>query len=54
MNNWANFEARIGSGSSNYPELWKGNIYSGKVYNRALSDTEILQNFNLTKSRFGL
>jgi hypothetical protein len=54
MNNWANFEARIGSGSSTYPELWKGNIYSGKVYNRALSDTEILQNFNLTKSRFGL
>ena len=54
MNNWANFEARIGSGSSTYPELWKGNIYSGKVYNRALSNTEILQNFNLTKSRFGL
>lgn len=54
MNNWANFEARIGSGSSLYPELWKGNIYSGKVYNRALSATEILQNFNVTKSRFGL
>ena len=54
MNNWANFESRIGSGSSTYPELWKGNIYSGKVYNRALSDIEILQNFNVTKSRFGL
>ena len=54
MNNWANFEARIGSGSSTYPELWKGNIYSGKVYNRAISDSEVLQNFNVTKSRFGL
>jgi hypothetical protein len=31
-----------------------GNIYSGKVYNRALSATEVLQNFNATKSRFGL
>ena len=54
MNNWANFEARIGSGSSTYPELWKGNIYSGKVYNRSLSATEILQNFNNMRGRFGL
>jgi hypothetical protein len=54
MNNWSNFEARIGSGSSTFPELWKGNIYSGKVYNRALSSTEVLQNFNNTRGRFGL
>jgi hypothetical protein len=33
---------------------WNGNIYSFKVYNRALSASEILQNFNTTKSRFGL
>jgi hypothetical protein len=54
MNNWSNFEARIGSGSSTFPELWKGNIYSGKVYNRSLSSTEVLQNFNNTRGRFGL
>jgi len=54
MNNWSNFEARIGSGSSVFPELWKGNIYSGKVYNRSLSATEVLQNFNSSRGRFGL
>lgn len=33
---------------------WNGNIYNFKAYNRALSAQEILQNFNVTKSRFGL
>jgi len=33
---------------------WKGNIYGLKVYNRALSDSEITQNYNAQKSRFGL
>jgi hypothetical protein len=31
-----------------------GNIYSLKFYNRALSASEVLQNFNSTKTRFGL
>jgi hypothetical protein len=31
-----------------------GNIYIGRVYNRALTATEVLQNFNATKGRFGL
>ena len=31
-----------------------GKIYNPMVYNRALSPTEITQNFNSTKSRFGL
>ena len=31
-----------------------GKIYNTMVYNRALSPTEITQNFNSTKSRFGL
>jgi hypothetical protein len=30
------------------------NISSVKIYNRALSSTEILQNYNATKGRFGL
>ena len=31
-----------------------GNIYCAYRYNRQLSDTEILQNYNTTKTRFGL
>jgi len=31
-----------------------GTIYSIKIYNRALTSDEILQNYNSTKSRFGL
>jgi hypothetical protein len=31
-----------------------GNIYSTQIYNRALSATEVLQNYNATKTRFGL
>jgi hypothetical protein len=33
---------------------YKGNIASTQVYNRALSATEVLQNYNSTKTRFGL
>jgi hypothetical protein len=31
-----------------------GNIYIGRVYNRALSAAEIAQNYNATKARFDL
>lgn len=31
-----------------------GNISNAKIYNKALSESEVLQNFNATKSRFGL
>ena len=31
-----------------------GNIYIGRVYNRSLSASEVLQNYNATKSRYGL
>ena len=33
---------------------WTGNIYYVQVYNRVLSDAEVLQNFNAIRSRFGL
>jgi hypothetical protein len=33
---------------------FKGNIPKVTMYSRVLSDTEVLQNFNATKSRFGL
>ena len=38
--------------SNNY--YFDGNIAITKIYNRALSSQEILQNYNATKSRFGL
>jgi hypothetical protein len=31
-----------------------GNIAFVKTYNRSLTDTEVLQNYNATKGRFGL
>lgn len=35
-------------------EYLKGNIASTQIYNKALSATEVLQNYNATKIRFGL
>jgi hypothetical protein len=54
--------ASIGSSSANFrigtntstSEQYNGKIYTTMVYNRGLSNTEILQNYNATKSRFGL
>jgi len=41
--------------SSNNPTLsFNGNISNVSFYNKALSSTEILQNYNVLKSRFGL
>jgi hypothetical protein len=34
--------------------LFTGNIYTAKMYNRGLSAQEIAQNYNATKTRFGL
>ena len=33
---------------------WKGNIALARVYNKSISNTEIQQNYNAQKSRFGL
>ena len=41
--------------SSNQAERWfKGEIPLARIYNRALSDTEIKQNFNSIKGKYGL
>jgi hypothetical protein len=46
---------RIGDNSnSTSGEQFKGNIYLTQTYNRALTAQEILQNYNATKTRFGL
>lgn len=40
---------------SNYPDYYlNGRIYQGQIYNKALSAQEVLQNYNATKTRFGL
>ena len=42
-------------GNSGSPSsTWKGNINITQMYNRALSASEVLQNFNATRARFGL
>ena len=35
-------------------ETFQGNVYSLKFYNRALSETEIQQNFNAARGRYGI
>ena len=37
--------------ASNY---WNGQVGSLSIYNRALTDEEVLQNYNATKTRFGI
>jgi hypothetical protein len=44
----------VGSGGTAGAGYVDGNIYNILQYNRALSATEVLQNYNATKSRFGL
>mgnify|MGYP003627511979 CR=1 FL=1 len=44
---------RIGS-NTNQTEDFQGNIYVVKAYNKALTSTEIKQNFNAYKNRFNL
>lgn len=42
------------SGYDSNTEIWDGNISTFSIYNRALTATEILQNYNANKTRFGL
>jgi hypothetical protein len=39
---------------NNLSAYWDGNIATAQIYNRALSASEVLQNYNAIKSRFGL
>lgn len=41
----------IGSGTLN---KYLGNIYQASIYNRTLTDAEVQQNFNATRSRYGV
>ena len=51
----ANQNAQIGNlWNVNDTYSWDGEIANVKIYNKALTSTEVLQNFNATKGRFGL
>jgi hypothetical protein len=53
-NIWAAMNALIGNNPNNVNLLYVGTMAIVKVYNRALSTQEVLQNYNATKTRFGL
>jgi hypothetical protein len=44
----------IGGNPQNGSQYYSGSISNIKIYNRALSATEIQQNYNTLKRRFGL
>jgi len=48
----ANTNLTIGGNTASY--IWDGNIASTTIYNRAVTASAVLQNFNALKSRFGL
>ena len=53
VNSTSNTEQlRIGEGNAN--ELFNGNITQVTIYNRALSDNEVRQNFNALRGRYGV
>jgi len=47
-------DPRIGTNPASNGERWTGRIAILRMYNRTLSATEILQNFNATRKRFNL
>ena len=53
-----NVEVQVANGgafsSVQFTQVLNGNIPSVQIYNRALSASEVLQNYNAQKSRFGL
>ena len=49
-----NINWRIGADVNGASEAFTGSIYNVKVYNRALSATEVAQNFNALRSRYGI
>jgi hypothetical protein len=53
VNSTSNTEQlRIGEGNAN--ELFNGNIAQAVIYNRALTDNEVRQNFNAARGRYGI
>ena len=54
-NNYSDTSYHIGGDGPPTTSYWfQGNISQTQIYNRALSAPEVLQNFNATKTRFGI
>ena len=51
---WSSADPIIIGGRTDATQFLNGNIANVSIYNRALSASEVLQNYNATKSRFGL
>ncbi len=49
----ASYGLKVGANKSS-SDVWNGHIDSVKMYNKALTASEVLQNYNATKGRFGL
>lgn len=54
VTNWPTNTWNIGRDNNNSNLFFTGSVASHKLYNRALSQQEITQNYNAQKSRFGL
>lgn len=53
--NWINNSVNVNYiGSTGASSFFQGNIAQTQIYNRALSASEVLQNFNATRARFGV
>ena len=54
LNQWSGMAARIAENPNNVGYNYSGKIGAARMYNRQLTSAEVLQNYNATKSRFGL
>jgi hypothetical protein len=51
---WPTNDWNLGRDNNNPNQFYPGYISSCKIYNRVLTATEVLQNYNATKGRYGL
>ena len=54
LNQWSGMAARIAENPNNVGYNYSGKIGAARMYNRQLTSAEVAQNYNATKSRFGL
>ena len=50
----SSFKGVVGNEDSAFSDLFSGNIAQTLIYDRALSASEVLQNYNVTRAKFGL
>ena len=53
-NIWSAMDVQVGRDQNDAPYYFNGRIDIGRVYNRALTASEVLQNFNAQRGRYGL